>query len=121
MITSRATPPRTSWKALRGERFRLGEPGTFRRFQNVTAMSHETAESYNDPFVASDGAHNITPWWAGPNGYICENNLEDGDVIEGMPNATYPMTRNGYTYHPQKEALLQWFQQQPLSHAISAA
>ena len=46
----------------------MGEPGTFRRFQNVTAMSHETAESYNDPFVASDGAHNITPWWAGPNG-----------------------------------------------------
>lgn len=99
----------------------MGEPGTFRRFQNVTAMSHEIAESYNDPFVASDGAHNITPWWAGPNGYICENNLEDGDVIEGMPNATYPMTRNGYTYHPEKEALLQWFQQQPLSHAISAA
>ena len=31
-------------------------------------MSHETAESYNDPFVASDGAHNITPSWAGPNG-----------------------------------------------------
>jgi hypothetical protein len=85
-------------------------PGLFGAgFSDITANSHEVAESFNDPFVASDNVHNITPIWLSPNGN-CQNNLEDGDVIEGLPSATYPITMNGYTYHPQNEALLQWFE-----------
>jgi len=75
---------------------------------DVTALSHEMAETFNDPFVASDGIHNITPWWLSPNGN-CQDNLEVGDVIEGLPNELFPITLNGVTYHPQNEALLPWF------------
>lgn len=96
-------------------------PGLFNGgFADVTATSHEIAETYNDPFVASDGIHDITPWWLAPNGN-CQNDLETGDVIEGLNNAVYPMTMNGYTYHPQNEALLQWFEFQGSSDALDNA
>lgn len=89
-------------------------------FQDITATSHEIAESFNDPFVASDGVHNITPWWLSPNGN-CQDNLEDGDVIEGLPNDVFPVTMNGRTYHPQNEALLQWFEFKSPSDAFAGA
>ena len=75
---------------------------------DITALSHEIAETFNDPFVTSDGIHNVMPWWLAPNG-LCENNLETGDVIEGLANAMFPITMNGLTYHPQNEALRPWF------------
>lgn len=98
-------------------------PGIFRGgvFEDVTALSHEIAETFNDPFVASDNVHNIVPWWLSPNGN-CQNNLEDGDVIEGLPRDTYPVAMpNGRTYHPQNEALLQWFEFQQYSDALHGA
>ena len=98
------------------------KPGFFHNpnFLDVTALSHEVAEIFNDPFVASDGIHNITPWWL--SGGNCQNNLEVGDVIEGLPNATQAITMpNGTTYHPQNEALLQWFEFQSPSSAIHGA
>jgi hypothetical protein len=96
-------------------------PGLFgSAFVDVTALSHEIAETFNDPFVASDGVHDVTPWWLSPNGN-CQNNLEDGDVVEGLPNATFPITMNGMTYHPQNEALLQWFEFESPSSAIHGA
>jgi hypothetical protein len=96
-------------------------PGLFGpSFQDVTATAHEVAEAYNDPFIASDGVNNVTPWWLAPNGN-CQNNLETGDVIEGLDNATYPITMNGFTYHPQNEALLQWFESKHTSDAIDGA
>jgi len=96
-------------------------PGLFGDgFADVTALSHEIAETYNDPFVASDGVHNITPWWLSPNGN-CQDNLETGDVVEGLPNATYPVTMNGFTYHPQNEALLPYFEFEQPSTAIDHA
>jgi hypothetical protein len=96
-------------------------PGLFgAAFQDVTALSHEIAETFNDPFVAGDGVHNLTPWWIAPNG-LCPNNLETGDVIEGLPNATYPVTMNGMTDHPQNEALLQWFTREFPSSAFHGA
>ena len=96
-------------------------PGLFGAgFQDVTALSHEIAESFNDPFVASDGVHNVTPWWLAPNGQ-CQDDLETGDVIEGLPNATFPIMMNGMTYHPQNEALLQWFEFRSPSDAIDHA
>jgi hypothetical protein len=82
-------------------------------FGDVSALSHEMAEIFNDPFV-----NNATPWWLSPNGN-CQNNLETGDVIEGLPNAQFPIVLNGFTYHPQNEALLQWFAGVTPSSAIS--
>lgn len=95
-------------------------PGLFGdAFTDVTALSHEMAEIFNDPFVGAAG-DNATPWWLAPNGN-CQNNRETGDVIEGLPHATYPMTMNGFTYHPQNEALLSWFEFQQPSTAINGA
>jgi hypothetical protein len=88
--------------------------------QDVATLSHEITETYNDPFVTSDNAHNITPWWLAPNG-ICQDNLETGDVIEILPNRSFPITMNGMTYHPQNEALLQWFEGMTPSDATGGA
>lgn len=89
-------------------------------FQDVTAVSHELAESLNDPFVASDGIHGLTPWWYSLNGH-CQDDLETGDAIEGLTEAAYPITMHGRTYHPQNEALLPWFEFQSPSTGIAGA
>jgi hypothetical protein len=92
-------------------------PGIFSdpTFADISALSHEMAETFNDPFM-----NNATPWWLSPNGN-CQNNLETGDVIEGLSNAQFPIVLNGFTYHPQNEALLQWFAGVTPSSAISGA
>jgi hypothetical protein len=88
---------------------------------DVDGLSHEISETYNDPFVAFDGVHDVTPWWLAPNGN-CQDDLEVGDVIEGLPRQAFPITMpNGFTYHPQNEALLQWFEFQSPSTAINEA
>src|SRR5207248_7520325 len=89
-------------------------------FEDVTALSHEITESINDPFVGSDGVHGITPWWLSPNGN-CQNDLEVGDVIEGLPDATTTIKIGGNIYHPQNEALLPWLEFQSPSTAIAGA
>lgn len=91
-------------------------PGLFGpSFVDITALSHEMAETFNDPFV-----NNATPWWLAPNGN-CQNNLETGDVIEGLPNASFAISLNGTLWHPQNEALLQWFAGVTPSSAIHHA
>ena len=96
-------------------------PGLFgASFVDVTGLGHEIAESFNDPFVVSDNKHNLTPWWLAPNGN-CQDDLEVGDVVEGLKHAAYPVTINGKTYHPQNVALLQWFEFQSPSTAIDGA
>ncbi len=96
-------------------------PGLFgAEFEDVTALSHEITESLNDPFVGSDGVHGITPWWLSQNGN-CQDDLEVGDVIEGLPDSTIPIRTKGRTYHPQNEALLQWFEFQSPSTALGGA
>lgn len=96
-------------------------PGLFgANFQDITALSHEISETYNDPFVVSDGVHDLTPWWLAPNGN-CQDDLETGDAIEGLPHSTFPVLLNGFTYHPQNEALIQWFEFMSPSDALSGA
>lgn len=89
--------------------------------EDITALSHEMAETFNDPFVVFDGVHNLTPWWL--SGSQCQDDLEVGDVIEGLPtDVTFPMAgRNGFLYHPQNVALLQWFAFQSHSTALGGA
>jgi hypothetical protein len=100
-------------------------PGIFGGgFQDVTALSHEISEAFNDPFV-----NNATPSWQFPGvpatAKICQGNLETGDPVEGLPNPTFPVVirENGrsFRYHPQTEALLQWFTMGPTSNAIDGA
>lgn len=100
-------------------------PGLFRGgLADVTAHSHEIAETFNDPFIGFDGIHNITPFWLSPPGDPtgqCQDLMEVGDVIEVFPNPTYPVTVGNMTYHPQTVALLPWFEFQQNSGAIDNA
>jgi hypothetical protein len=84
-------------------------PGLFGNgFQDVTALSHETGETFNDPYI-----DNATPLWQFPGqphgSTVCQNNLETGDPIEVLPNAAFPVKLGDYTYHPQNETLIPWF------------
>jgi hypothetical protein len=97
-------------------------PGIFGGgFNDVTAISHEIAETFNDPFV-----NNATPVWQFPGEPgVCQGNLETGDPVEVLANATFPVTLKvagvPTTYHPQTEALLQWFAQTVPSDALHGA
>ena len=97
-------------------------PGIFSGgFQDVTGLSHETSEALNDPF-----GYNIVPTWQFPGQPgVCQANLETGDPVEVLSTATVPIVtreRNEvYTYHPQTEALLQWFEIGNPSNAIGGA
>lgn len=99
-------------------------PG-FGDFQDVTALSHETSEAMNDPF-----GNTIVPTWQFPgvpanDNVDCQANLETGDPVEVLSPATVPIvTRERhevFTYHPQTEALLQWFEMGATSDAIGEA
>ncbi|MGA9671825.1 MAG: hypothetical protein WBQ94_21615 [Terracidiphilus sp.] len=100
-------------------------PGLFGAgFQDVTALSHETSESFADPFV-----DNPTPNWQFPGepatAKVCQSNLENGDPIEGLANATSAIeVKEGkfdFIYHPQNIVLYQWFEMGPTSNAIDGA
>lgn len=100
-------------------------PGLFGAgFQDVTALTHELAETFANPFVS-----NPAPNWQFPgepaNAAVCQNNLEEGDPIEVLANATTPITvtEKGFTftYHPQNIPLLQWFEMGTGSSAIDGA
>ena len=100
-------------------------PGLFGAgFQDVTGLSHEISESFNDPFI-----NNTVPTWQFPgqpaNSTACQGNLETGDPVEVLSTATIPLTlkekQEIFTFHPQNEALLQWFEMGTTSNAIDGA
>ena len=87
-------------------------------FADIMPISHELGELLNDPFI-----NNITPNYQLP-GFppgACQNVLEVGDVVEETPNPSFPVTLNGFTYHPQTLGLLQWFEGITPSDAINGA
>jgi len=100
-------------------------PGIFGGgFQDVTALSHELAESFGNPFLS-----NPAPNWqfpgVPPTAKVCQANLEEGDPIEVLPNATTVIQvkegKFNYFYHPQNIPLLQWFEMGATSSAIDGA
>jgi hypothetical protein len=100
-------------------------PGLFGAgLQDITGLSHEVTEAYNDPFV-----NTAVPVWQFPGqpagSRVCQGNLETGDPVEVLPDTTVaiPLRESGkiFTFHPQTEALLQWFSQGPTSNAIDGA
>jgi hypothetical protein len=99
-------------------------PGLFGAgIEDVTALSHEVSEAFNNPFLI-----NSVPAWQFP-GFpgTCQDNLEVGDPIEALGNQTFPIRvraeeeRRSFVYHPQIEALLQWFAEDVPSDAIRGA
>jgi hypothetical protein len=86
---------------------------------DVWALSHEITEWMNDPFV--NNLVNPPKGWQFPGSSSCQDNLETGDPVEVLPShVAFPVTLGGFTYHPQNEALFQWFAQGP-SNAIDGA
>lgn len=80
-------------------------------YSDVTAFSHEISEALNDPFI-----NNVVPNWQYPNNSsLCQNNLETGDPLEYTSNPTFAIDLKinsvDFIFHPQNEALLQWFAQ----------
>jgi len=73
----------------------------------------------NDPFLTNA----VIPSWQFPGGTNCQSNLETGDPVEVLAPGlvTFPVTIGGFTYHPQNEALLQWFAQVSPSNALHGA
>lgn len=95
--------------------FVFGDPTIF---SDVEALSHEISETMNDPFV-----NNIVPRYQLPGTPpgTCQGVLEDGDVVENLQPDFFPILLHGFVYHPQTEALLQWFEGQKPSSAIDGA
>jgi len=100
-------------------------PGLFGAgFQDVTALSHETSEAFANPFIS-----NPAPNWQFPgqpaNSKVCQANLEEGDPIEVLANATatVEVKEKGFHFffHPQNIPLLQWFEMGATSSAIDGA
>jgi chitinase len=83
---------------------------------DVTPMSHEISEWMNNPFGS-----NAVPAWQVPNSTGCQSNLETGDPLALMPNAGYPVVIDGFTFHPQNQVLMQWFQRGTTSDAFEGA
>jgi hypothetical protein len=83
---------------------------------DVTPMSHEISEWMNNPFGS-----NAVPAWQVPNSTGCQSNLETGDPLALMPNAGYPVLIDGFTYHPQNQVLMQWFQRGTTSDSFEGA
>ena len=88
---------------------------------DVTPLSHEISETFNDPFL-----NNIVPVWQFPGiPGACQDNLETGDPVEVLANTVFPVTLKNkgqeFTYHAQTEALLQWFAHTVPSDAIHGA
>ena len=89
--------------------------------QDVTTLSHEISEVFNNPFLI-----NKVPAWQFPESPgTCLDDLEVGDPIETLMHQTVPIKtehgRHGFVYHPQTEALLQWFEDAVPSDAIRGA
>ena len=95
-------------------------PGRLNGVEDVSALSHELVEAINDPFVGTDGIHNLTPWWQDAFG-SCQNKNEIGDVVQGITGAVFPVAAPSMTYHLQNQALLPWFRPGGVSDAIDGA
>ena len=97
-------------------------PGIFGGgFEDVTAISHEVAETFNVLLSTTLLRGGSSPASRG----VCQGNLETGDPVEVLARATspVPLKHAGVTttYHPQTEALLQWFAQTVPSDALHGA
>lgn len=99
------------------------ETGTFGSnvILDVQALSHETAEWLNDPFVGTfpfPGINYIPPSVLPGTGGACIINFETGDPLEAPPIVFTKMT-NGTTYHLQDEVFLWWYMQTVPSFGVN--
>jgi chitinase len=84
---------------------------------DVTPMSHEISEWMNNPF----GTNLVPAWQALGTAGGCQTNLETADPVAALPNAGFPVTIDGFTFHPQTQVLLPWFTRQGAQDSIDGA
>ncbi len=84
---------------------------------DVTPMSHEISEWMNNPF----GTNIVPAWQALGEAGGCQNNLETADPVAALPNAGFPVTIDGFAFHPQTQVLLPWFTRQGALDSIDGA
>src|SRR5262245_17645586 len=87
-----------------------------RGFSDITALSHQLVDTFNDPFLT-----NATPPWMDAASGQCMNVLAGADVLDNLGDPTFPITMKDFTYHPQNVALLPWFAGVKKSGAIGGA
>ncbi len=83
------------------------DPGFFSNAKtlDITGLTHEIAESANDPFL-----NNRVPSFLWPYDSVdCNTLLEVGDVIEGLSSVSSAVSVSGHTYHVANVAMLPWF------------
>lgn len=89
------------------------DPGVQGGFsEDVSALSHEMLEWFNDPFT-----NNVVPNWISPIApqYGCNNSLEVGDPLVGVV-----FTVSGFSKdHLQDEAFFTWFARESPSKALN--
>jgi hypothetical protein len=81
----------------------VNSKGQFVPIDDINPLSHEIAETFNDPLV-----DNLVQFWSVPSEpqYGCSNILEVGDPLVGT---AIPTHTGGMTYHPQDLAFYSWF------------
>lgn len=82
---------------------------------DIAISSHEIAEFMNDPL-----GNNQTPAWGGIGQVAagsCQGNLEVGDPLT---RTNFPLSLNGYSYHPQELAFFSWFFNAPGTASLGA-
>jgi hypothetical protein len=87
-------------------------------FLDLVTMSHEIGETVNDPFVNN---FNAVPNWVSPYApqYGCNNALEVGDPLAGLPEGPYMVGTNPHKYYVQDLAFLPWFEQTATSTSVN--
>jgi hypothetical protein len=79
-----------------------------RPIEDITALSHEVAEWYQDPLT-----QNVVPPWPQPGSGACFSNImEVGDAIQNFPDLSFVVKMGDVEYHPQDVALFSWFSRQ---------
>jgi hypothetical protein len=85
-------------------------------FDDVVTMSHEVGETINDPF-----GDNPTPDWQSSYApqYGCQNILEIGDPLAGLPEGPIKVSGNSHDYYVQDVAFVPWFAKAGTSTSVN--
>lgn len=91
----------------------FGAIGGYAPIQDISGLSHEVAELFNDPLLG-----NVVPPWSVPSEpqYGCSNALEVGDPLVDYD---YTVNLHGAKYHPQDIAFAPWFEKATSSFSIN--
>jgi hypothetical protein len=85
-------------------------------FSDIVTISHEIGEAIDDPFL-----NNSVPNWMSPFApqYGCNNGLEVGDPVAGLPVGPYTVNGAKHQYYVQDLAFETWFAKAKTSTSVN--